>query len=34
MQYMPIQPDLYGQEFNIRFVIAPIFPSPFGSIGK
>jgi len=32
MQWMPIQPDIYGQEFNIRFTIAPILPSPFGSL--
>jgi hypothetical protein len=25
-QYMPVQPDILGQEFNIRFVIAPIVP--------
>ena len=31
MQYMPIRPDAYGQEFNIRFVVAPVLPSPFGS---
>ena len=31
MQYMPIRPDFYGQEFNIRFVVAPVLPSPFGS---
>ncbi len=31
MQYMPITPDTYGQEFNIRFVVAPILPSPFGN---
>ena len=34
MQWMPIQPDSYGQEFNIRFVLAPIFPSPFGNLMK
>lgn len=28
-QYMPVSPDTYGQEFNIRFVIAPIIPSLF-----
>ena len=28
-QYMPISPDIYGQEFNIRFVIAPIIPALF-----
>ncbi len=33
-QYVPLQPDSYGQEFLIRFVIAPIIPSPFGTIGK
>jgi hypothetical protein len=27
-QYMPVRPDLYGQEFNIRFTIAPILPHP------
>jgi hypothetical protein len=32
MQWMPVQPDSYGQEFNIRLVFAPIFPSPFGSL--
>lgn len=30
MQYMPVKPDFYGQRFNIRFVIAPVLPSPFG----
>jgi hypothetical protein len=34
MQWMPIQPDSYGQEFNIRFVVAPIIPSPFGSLAN
>ena len=34
MQWMPEQPKIYGQEFNIRIVIAPIFPSPFGSLMK
>ena len=29
-QYMPQRPDALGQEFNIRLVIAPILPSPFG----
>ncbi len=29
-QYMPKRPDALGQEFNIRLVIAPILPSPFG----
>ncbi|MEE8304671.1 MAG: hypothetical protein V3S24_19805, partial [Candidatus Tectomicrobia bacterium] len=29
-QYMPVRPDALGQEFNIRLVIAPILPSPFG----
>ena len=29
MQYMPIRPDTLGQQFNIRFVIAPIVPSIF-----
>lgn len=33
-QWMPIQPDSLGQEFNIRFVVAPIFPSPFGNLMK
>jgi hypothetical protein len=32
MQWMPIQPDTFGQEFNIRIVLAPIFPSPFGTL--
>lgn len=32
MQWMPVQPDVLGQEFNIRLVLAPIFPSPLGSI--
>jgi hypothetical protein len=32
MQYMPVRPDAYGQEFNIRLVFAPVFPSPFGSL--
>ena len=34
LQWMPVQPDVLGQEFNIRIVIAPILPSPFGSLGK
>jgi len=29
-QWMPVRPDTLGQEFNIRLVIAPILPSPFG----
>jgi len=29
MQWMPINPDTYGQEWNIRLVIAPIVPSFF-----
>jgi len=28
-QWMPISPDIYGQEWNIRFTIAPIIPSLF-----
>ena len=28
-QYMPVRPDIYGQEFNIRVVLAPIIPSIF-----
>jgi hypothetical protein len=28
-QYMPVQPDIYGQEWNIRPVVAPIIPSLF-----
>jgi hypothetical protein len=28
-QYMPISPDAYGQEWNIRFTFAPIIPSFF-----
>jgi hypothetical protein len=31
MQWMPERPEAYGTEFNIRLVIAPILPSPFGS---
>jgi hypothetical protein len=31
---MPIRPDKYGQVFNIRLVVAPVLPSPFGSLGK
>jgi hypothetical protein len=27
MQWMPEQPDAYGQEFNIRIVLAPIIPA-------
>lgn len=33
-QWMPIRPHTFGQEFNIRFVFAPIIPSPFGSLAK
>jgi hypothetical protein len=29
MQWMPIQPDILGQEWNIRLTIAPIIPSLF-----
>jgi len=32
--WMPVRPDTLGQEFNIRLVFAPIFPSPFGTLGK
>jgi hypothetical protein len=32
MQYMPVRPDAYGQQFNIRLTFAPVFPSPFGSL--
>jgi hypothetical protein len=28
-QWMPVSPDTYGQEFNIRIVLAPIIPSLF-----
>ena len=28
-QYYPISPDVLGEEFNIRFVIAPIIPALF-----
>jgi hypothetical protein len=28
-QWMPISPDIYGQEWNIRITIAPIIPSLF-----
>ena len=28
-QWMPISPDTYGKEWNIRFTIAPIIPSLF-----
>jgi len=28
-QWMPINPDIYGQEWNIRLTIAPIIPSLF-----
>jgi hypothetical protein len=28
-QYMPVRPDIFGQEFNIRVVLAPIIPSFF-----
>ena len=28
-QYYPIRPDNLGEEFNIRFVIAPIIPALF-----
>ncbi len=31
MQYMPVRPDILGQQFNARFVVAPVLPSPFGS---
>jgi len=34
MQWTAIQPDSYGQEFDIRFAFAPIFPSPFGPLAK
>ena len=27
MQYMPVTPDFYGAEYNIRFVFAPIIPA-------
>ena len=29
MQWMPISPDTYGQNWNIRITIAPIIPSLF-----
>ena len=29
MQWMAINPDTYGQEWNIRITIAPIIPSLF-----
>ena len=29
MQWMPVNPDTYGQEWNIRLVLAPIVPSFF-----
>jgi hypothetical protein len=29
MQWMPVNPDTYGQEWNIRLTIAPIIPSFF-----
>jgi hypothetical protein len=29
MQWMPIQPDILGQEWNIRLTFAPIIPSLF-----
>ncbi len=29
-QWMPKRPDTLGQEWNIRIVLAPIVPSPFG----
>ncbi len=32
MQYMPIRPDKFGQIFNIRLVVAPVLPSPFGTL--
>jgi len=28
-QWMPISPDTYGQNWNIRITIAPIIPSLF-----
>lgn len=28
-QYMPVRPDVLGQQFNIRLVLAPIVPSLF-----
>ncbi|MBT8363467.1 MAG: hypothetical protein KJP23_02095 [Deltaproteobacteria bacterium] len=28
-QWMPISPDTYGQEWNIRLVFAPVIPSFF-----
>lgn len=31
MQWMPVQPDFLGQKWNLRFVVAPVLPSPFGS---
>ncbi|MGB5635024.1 MAG: hypothetical protein WBM86_19895, partial [Waterburya sp.] len=30
-QWVPIQPETLGQEWNIRITIAPILPSPFAS---
>ena len=29
MQWMPVNPDIYGQEWNIRLVFAPVIPSFF-----
>jgi hypothetical protein len=26
VQWMPIQPDLYGQKWNVQPVIAPVIP--------
>ena len=28
-QYMPVRPDAYGQQYNIRVVVAPIIPAFF-----
>ena len=26
VQWMPIQPDLYGQKWNVQLVVAPVIP--------
>ncbi len=31
-QYYPVRPDNLGEEFNIRFVVAPIFPNFIGNL--
>ena len=25
-QWMPVQPDLYGQKWNIQLIVAPVLP--------